>query len=128
MIKAQTALRQNALRTGFPLPLPVLMANGKLLIVGLRQFGDETGGTLETAAVAAGHAEQWKRKEQLVLRAGGRDVEQSPLFFQALKIIERTREREHSIAQADHKYRFPFLPFRLVHGAQAHVLRLVVGQ
>lgn len=50
------------------------MPNREFLVVRLRQFGDEAGGTLEAAGVTAGHAEEWKREIQFILGASDRDV------------------------------------------------------
>jgi hypothetical protein len=42
------ASRRSAYKNRPVLPLPLLMADGEFLVVGLRQLGDEAGGTLES--------------------------------------------------------------------------------
>src|SRR6266403_1399407 len=98
--------------------MPTLMSNGEFLIVRLGHFGQEAGWALETAGVAAHHAEEWIGQVQFVFGAGDGDVEEPSLLFFSFQIVERAGQRKHPVAKPDDKYRAPLLPFRLMDGAQ----------
>src|SRR3982750_1498884 len=77
-------------------------------------FGDEAGWFLQDGlAVVVGDQER-VCDVKLVLRAGQRDVPETPLFLFTIDLAQRTRTWEFSFGGPDDKYRFPFQSFRLV--------------
>ena len=103
------------------------MPEREFLIMRFGNFADESRGTLKSAGIATGGAEQRIRQEKFILRSRDGDVEQPAFFFFAFQIVERPGERKHPVAQTGDKNRFPLLPFRLMHGAEAEIFLFATG-